>query len=130
MDFGQGPRPGRPPKPRVVDVMRERVEAEIEKIIAPYFEAIEEAVVCATYEGEVIPSTVKDLGARIQAAERLLDRVYGKPKQLTEIAGDPEHPVHLTHELDDPDVRKALHGLVRRVGAARKRGSGGARTGD
>jgi hypothetical protein len=37
--------------------------------------------------GAVNLSQIADLGARMAAAERLMDRVYGKPKQTQEITG-------------------------------------------
>jgi hypothetical protein len=90
--------------------MRERVEAEIDSIIAPYFEALKTAVVHATYEGEVLTSTVPDLGARIAAAEKLLDRVYGRPRQSLEHSGIHEPPVPI--ELSEA-AREKLHDLLR-----------------
>ena len=52
--------------------MRERVEAEAEAILAPYFEALAEG---------------QDIEQRMRAAERLLDRVFGRPKQSTQPGG-------------------------------------------
>ena len=52
--------------------MRERVEAEAEAILAPYFEAL---------------AAEEDLEQRMRAAERLLDRVFGRPKQSTQLGG-------------------------------------------
>jgi hypothetical protein len=101
-------------KPRVIERMRERVEEDIEKIIAPYFEAIEHAIVTATHEGQVIPSEVADLGARIKAAEALLDRVYGKPRQVTELSGPDGGAVPIT-SLDDPEVARAAHEFLAKL---------------
>jgi hypothetical protein len=115
---GSQPDAGRPAKPRVVDVLRERVEAEVEKIVAPYFEALEHAVLHATYEGEVVVSEHADLGARINAAEKLLDRVYGKPRQTIEHAGAQDGaavPVELNL---DQKTREAIAGALRRRPAA------------
>ena len=58
--------------PSVTERMRERVEAEAEAILAPYFEAL---------------AAEEDLEQRMRAAERLLDRVYGRPKQSTQPGG-------------------------------------------
>ena len=58
--------------PSVTEQMRERVEAEAEAILAPYFEALAEG---------------QDIEQRMRAAERLLDRVYGRPKQSTQPGG-------------------------------------------
>lgn len=118
-DNGKG---GRPKNPRVVDVMRERVEDEIDKVLKPYFDILEGAVVHATYEGSVIPSDHPDLGARMAAAERLLDRVYGKPGQALEITGKDGGPVEVNElAFEDPKVRKAADELARRVGSAREK---------
>lgn len=116
---GGQPGSGRPPKPRVVDVLRERVEAEVELIVAPYFQALSEAVLTATYEGEVIASELPDLAGRIQAAEKLLDRVYGKPRQTIEHAG-PESgpPVAVEFALDDR-TREVISNALRQRPATR-----------
>jgi hypothetical protein len=58
--------------PSVTEQMRERVEAEAEAVLAPYFEALA--------QGEGVEQ-------RMRAAERLLDRVFGRPKQSAELSG-------------------------------------------
>ena len=58
--------------PSVIELLRERVEAEAEAILAPYFEALA--------QGEGVEQ-------RMRAAERLLDRVFGRPKQSAELSG-------------------------------------------
>jgi hypothetical protein len=104
---------GRPRNPRVVDVLRDKIEAEIETVIAPYFDALKGAMLHATYEGDVIVSEHPDLGARINAAEKLLDRTYGKPRQTIEHAGPQEGaPIAVEFSLD-ADVRKAISGALR-----------------
>lgn len=65
---------GRPAKPPVLDVLRERVEAEIDRCIAPFEEAL-----AATRNGE------PDHAIRLRAAESVLDRLYGKPTHKTEL---------------------------------------------
>lgn len=105
---------GRPPKPRVVDVIRERIEADIERVLAPYFDALDNAVVHATHEGIVIPSDHPDLSARIAAAEKLLDRAYGRPRQAMEVSGEGGGPVKASIDVDDPEVRKLAGQLLRR----------------
>ncbi len=98
-------------KPRLVEVMRERVEAEVDRILAPYFEALEGAVVTATWEGEVIASDVADLGARIAAAEKLLNRVYGMPRQATELTGAEGGPVAVAG-LPDEELQSLAAALA------------------
>ena len=106
--------------PRVVDVLRERVEAEIEKVIKPYFDALEHAMLHASYEGDVIVSDHPDLGARINAAEKLLDRVYGKPRQTIEHAGPQDgSAIPVEFKLND-QAREAIAGALRSRPAKRQ----------
>lgn len=98
---------GRPAMPKPTEVMRNLIEEGIEAIIAPYFrtlglklEAGEDGrlhpvvdptggakIFGESKEGEINMTNFDDLGAHIAAAEKLLDRVYGKPKQSTELTG-------------------------------------------
>lgn len=84
-NFQQGPRPGRPPNPRVVDVLRERIEREVEAVIEPLFDALTAERMYFDNNGEGWSS--KDHQARLAAVRELLDRGYGKPKQATELSG-------------------------------------------
>jgi hypothetical protein len=111
--------------------MRERVEERIDEILAPYFDQLTGAVMFAKWQGEVIPSEHPDTGARIEAAEALLDRVYGRPTQRTELAGDVAKPVRISAELlTDPELRDDLRAVARRLAGARSGGSGRTRSGD
>lgn len=116
---GSQPGAGRPRVPRATELMREWVEEHAEKILKPYTDAIESAVMSATFEGEVLPSEVPDLGARITAAEKLLDRVLGKPAQRVEHAGPQGDPVAVDLRLDE-QAREAIAGALRSRPAARK----------
>lgn len=91
---------GRPPLPKVTDVLREKVEAEADLILKPYFDTLRDAVLTASYEGEVIASDIEDLGAKVAVAEKLLDRVYGKPKQSQEISGPDGGPIDMSAASD------------------------------
>lgn len=73
---GGGPGSGRPANPRAVDVIRERIEQDIDRVIAPLWDALD-----ASNKGG------EDHATRIAAARELLDRGYGKPKQATELSG-------------------------------------------
>lgn len=109
---------GRPPKPSAIEVLRHKVEQEygIDAVLKPYFEALTKANLFATYQGEVNVSPHPDVGARIEAAEKLLDRVYGKPKQTTEVSGPGGGPV--TVDVPNADERQAaIAELLRRAGA-------------
>lgn len=91
----------KPHVPGVIEEMRRQVESRIDEVLAPYFEALTGAQLTTTHEGEVVVSDVADLAARIAAAERLLDRVYGRPKQATELSGTGGGPLVLAGASDD-----------------------------
>ncbi len=64
-------------------------------------------------DGTVVASTIEDLAAQMEAAEKLLDRIYGRPKQSTELAVD------LT--LDDKRIQGEIDAEFRKLMEARDR---------
>jgi hypothetical protein len=66
-------------KPRLNEVLREKVEAERDAIISAYVAALHDE--SADHE------------TRMRAADRLLDRVYGKPRQGVELSGPDGEPL-------------------------------------
>lgn len=69
---GQSGNPsGRPKVPTMADVLRERVESELEAWIAPYIAARDSG----------------DKKLAMEAAERVFDRLYGKATRRMEHAG-------------------------------------------
>jgi hypothetical protein len=127
MDFGQGPRPGRPRVPRSTDLQRELVERHAVAVVRPYFRAlgldIDEdgnvthldrgaIVVGRDKEGGVHASTVEDLGAQIAAAEALLNRVHGKPRQALEHTGAGGGPIEVARGVD---LRKLSDGELEQL---------------
>lgn len=112
---------GRPRLPLPHERMRELVEENIEALVAPYLEAVRDSVVVAKYEGEVLPSEHPDLGARVAAVERLLDRVYGKPRQVSEISGPGGAPIPLSATPDlsmlSTDEKRLLVSLLEKAEA-------------
>ena len=103
--FG-GPQPGsgRPRNPRPLEVLRGKVEAEIEKWLAPYEEALDASAGIVVGTGpnatlEILP----DYNTRMRAATAVLDRVYGRPKQTTELTGEGGGPIQ-TQELIPSDA--------------------------
>lgn len=116
--FGEGPRPGRPRAPRVVDVIRERIEADAEPVIGALWNGLtaERAVVVGSGEYATV-EYVPDHDIRIKAARELLDRGYGRPVQALEHAGAGGGPIeHASLDLDpgDPEVQRLAHELLRR----------------
>jgi len=106
--FG-GPQPGagRPKAPRAVDVLRERLEARIDEVLDPLFAAL-------AAEADFGP----DHRTRITAVRELLDRVYGKPKQVSEITGANGGPVQFTAPLDAAERSARAARLLKAQGLA------------
>jgi hypothetical protein len=109
MRFG-GPQPGggRPRVPRATDLQRQLVEQHARTVIRPYFRSIGLDIdedgnvthldrgaihVGRDKEGGVHTSTVEDLSAQVAAAEALLNRVYGRPRQALEHTGAGGGPI-------------------------------------
>lgn len=114
---------GRPRLPRPHEVLRERIEANIDRWLKPYEDALEanRAVVVAggsDEKGEQLPSRVElvpDHRARMRAAREPLDRVYGKPRQQVELGGS-ETPIRAEIvAVDDSAVADAAHDFLRRI---------------
>jgi hypothetical protein len=105
---GTQPGAGRPKLPKPMDLARQLVERHAIAILRPHFKALglmleddgsttlldHGAVV--VYQGEA--TTIEDLAAQIGAARELLDRVYGKPRQQTELTGADGGPVEVVVE--------------------------------
>lgn len=89
------PGPGRPSK---MQKWREMVEADFEKWVKPFEDSLE-AVQSASYQGEVKASDVPALDARVAAAEKVLDRVYGRPNQTVQHSGEISMRVSLLDAL-------------------------------
>lgn len=72
-------------KPRLIEVLRERVEADIDIWLSPFSDAL----------SALNTTGQPDHRTRMSAAEAVLDRVYGKPTQRAEV------------EVDDPQGRES-----------------------
>jgi hypothetical protein len=92
---------GRPKKPRVIDVLRERIEDEIEDVIAVYREATKATRI---ENGREVP----DYAIRLRAVEALNDRAYGKPKQVSEISGPEGGPLEHAHIPTEDEFQKSV----------------------
>lgn len=106
-NFQQGPRPGRRPLPKPTELARQLVERHAAAILRPHFKALglmlhDDGSTTPLTNGAIVvhqgeATTIEDLGAQIAAARELLDRVYGKPKQATEVTGADGGPIeHVT----------------------------------
>lgn len=103
---------GRKPLPTPTEVARKLIEDNIAIILRPHFRALGFDVEVGeagiglvpldgggaklygeSREGIVQASPYEDLGAQIAAADKLLDRIYGRARQATEITGANGGPV-------------------------------------
>jgi hypothetical protein len=119
---------GRPRLPGPHELARKLVEENIRHVVRPFFRTLgldlEEdgsvtecgGAIKFQWAGVNEPALeMVDLGAQILAAEKLLDRIYGKPRQQLEHVGDPERPVEFDGELRlDAETREAISGLLTR----------------
>ena len=124
---------------RVPVLAKQIVEANATAILYPYMKALGlklmrvkstgEIVVVPTPEtraklfgiskdGVVKMSSFEDLGAMISVAEKLMDRVYGRPRQALEISGDADGgPVQVQVASDNNRALEvsqilAMHGAI------------------
>ena len=137
LGFG-GPQPGsgRPANPKPTEIMRRLVEEHVEVVLAPHFRTLgydverdektgELRIVASpdggakiygeSKEGDINMTSHDDLGAHIAAAEKLLDRIYGRPKQATELTGAEGGPVELVPV--SREKAKEVGGILSKVGA-------------
>lgn len=102
---------GRPKNPRVVDILRERLEEHADEVIQVYLDAT-----------RAIKDDEPDHAIRLRAVEALNDRAYGKPGQSLEVTGKDGGAIEVNEiAFDDPKVREAADELARRVGSAREK---------
>jgi hypothetical protein len=117
---GSQPGAGRPKLATPIQVAQRLVEDNVTVLLAPSFrtlgfEIVNEgngpelrrlegggAKLFGTQQstGEIRVSEHDDLGAMQNAAEKLFDRVYGKPRQMTEISGPDGSPVQVASTFD------------------------------
>jgi hypothetical protein len=96
---------GRKPNPKPIDILREKVEGEIEKWLKPYEEALEATSGIVVGNGASAElAEVPDYRTRLSAAGAVLDRLYCRPKQATELTGADGGPIQTAPLLpDDPE---------------------------
>lgn len=124
---------GRPPLPKPTDVARRLIEENVAAILRPHFLALGielhddgtttrldggALMYGESKDGDVIASSYEDLAAQMEAAEKLLNRVYGRPKQAVEMSGPEGGPV-VTALITDPGLAGEARALLRRAAAPR-----------
>lgn len=99
---GVQPGGGRPAAPRVVDVIRERIEQEIDDWYQVLLDARDaEKAVTIGYGEHAHMELVPDYALRLAAFREAMDRAYGRPKQQTEVSGPGGGPIDLRGLSDD-----------------------------
>jgi hypothetical protein len=119
-DNGKG---GRPKLPTPTEVAKRLIENNIAVVLRPHFRTLGFDLEIAkdgqlqlrelegggaklfgeSKDGEIVGSPYEDLGAMIAAAEKLLDRIYGKARQATELTGAGGEPLHPPARIPDDD---------------------------
>jgi hypothetical protein len=96
---------GRPKAPRASEVLRERVETQIDRWLAPFEDAL----------GAVNPAGGPDHRARMEAARAVLDRVYGKPASAATSNRGSDRHVHgePIDEAIDAEIERLMNDLRR-----------------
>lgn len=129
--LGGGPGSGRPRNPRPSEVARDLIERNVLALQRPYWRTLGYDVrigpdgpmlveledggakMSATFEGDVRVSDYDDLAAQMAAAEKLQDRVYGRPTQATEISGPDGGPLEMDSvDTSRPEVVRSLHAFL------------------
>ena len=90
--------------PGVMELMRKQVEARAEEVLAPYSEALREG---------------DNLEQRMKAADRLLDRVFGRPRQSTELQGSLSADERRLESDIDAEIDALLEARAQRRGKGR-----------
>lgn len=114
---------GRPPKPRVIDVIRERIEGDVDAVLAPLFDGLQadRGLALMLKGGGMEVELITDHETRIKAALALLDRVYGRPRQATEVTGADGGPIRIEGDVDlarlSPEKLAALRDILKEAEA-------------
>lgn len=130
--------------PKTTEILRELVEENALALVRPHFLVLGYDVVIedgrpvlvqlenggaklygTSKEGNVRVSDHDDLGAMVEAVEKLMNRVFGRPKQATEISGPEGGPVEMVEVPVTMERSRTVADILAGIGAAR-RGDDGA----
>jgi hypothetical protein len=107
--------------PRPHELLRERIEGDIDRWLAPLEAALGEGKPIKTWDGhehQIVYVGDPEMG--MKATKLAFSLVYGKPKQPLELSGEGGGAVKTELDFTDPSVQEALHGLVSAVADARE----------
>ena len=77
---------GRPRSPKVLEVLRERVEANVDRYLKPLEDALSAQRGLVVGDGShARVEYVEDYGTRIKAVREIFDRALGKPTQYVDV---------------------------------------------
>lgn len=123
---------GRPRKPRPDDVLRQRIEENIDRWLQPLEDALGQGKPVQMWDGDERKHHIEfvpDPALAMKAMKFAFERVYGKPRQAIDLAGADGGTLQVSHVFEDDELREEMHGLVGRVAAARADKPGGAGSG-
>lgn len=114
---GFRPGAGRKKKVHPLDALRQRFEAEAERYFEPFEQALSamKAVVVGNGASAHI-EMVEDVALRLAAVEKLMDRIYGRPKQISEITGADGGALEVSVPNDE-ERKQALAAILASTGA-------------
>jgi hypothetical protein len=116
---GAQPGAGRPPRPKVVEIWRAKVEAEADKWFSVLTDAREAERAVVTWDGERNQITmVADHRTRLRAFAEAMDRVFGKPIQTVDVTS------RVDESEVDTEIRALLAEMDRRDGRVHANGNG------
>ena len=92
----------------------ERMAAKLDRAVEVYVEGMEATGSVVARDGDV--HETDDHRTRITAADRIADRIMGKPVQRTELTGAGGGPVVLENDVSPDSAAAILAGLGGRVG--------------
>lgn len=103
------PGAGRKPKPTAMSILRARFEENADRYLQPLEDAITALKAHVVGNGgsahlEFTP----DIALQLKAMETMIDRIYGRPKQVTELTGFEGGPV----EVQVPNDEERARGLA------------------
>lgn len=110
---------GRPRNPRAVDVLREKIEQDIDSWLQVLVDAREaESGIVVGNGASASLETLPDHSTRIKAFLAAFDRAYGRPRQALEHTGEDGGPIQVTaFDLSrlEPEEKRALLALVEKA---------------
>lgn len=108
---------GRKKKQTALDIMRARVEAEADRYLQPFEDAITalKAVVVGNGGSAHIEYT-PDIALQLKAANDILDRIHGRPKTTTEVTVN-DNDAAAAKVPSDEERKKAMAAILQQQGA-------------